>query len=261
MENQFHCFLMLWFIISLRSFYFRNGEIGVSNCYNCSHNGTYSPLLRAQVIPWLKTAIRGRTIRRSYLNKQFVLKALTPHTHPHWPLFGNTWGKHHSLSRNSNVAGALFWFVPVVFCHLEWSCHGLVHQVKSSQSLPCFYFSRWLEKRRAQVLLRLWKRFQGMVLASSSFQCSHFSCVSNCWTFSISKLCSTRRRDSDIDVRWLEKHRAPAILWLWKASQGMDRSSSSIQCWHFSCVRIYWMFSISQLSSPTCAREDEPKIR
>lgn len=89
---------------------------------------------------------------KSYLNKQFVLKALTPHTHPPWPLFGNTWGKHHSLSRNSGVAGALCWFVPVVFCHLEWSCHGLVHQVKGSQPLPRFYFFP-----RLQLLRSTWR--------------------------------------------------------------------------------------------------------
>lgn len=126
-------------------------------------NSTCLPLPRAQVIPWLKTAVRGRTIKGNYFNKQFVLKPLTPHTHPPWPLFGNMWGKHHSLSRNSSVAVALFWFVPVVFCHLEWCCDGLVHQGKGSQTCCHFYFAP-----RFQLLHSTWRSAHSSGVEESS---------------------------------------------------------------------------------------------
>lgn len=55
---------------------------------NCSAliavtNSTYLPLPRSQVIPWLKTAVRGRAIKGNYFNKQFVLKPLTLPTPTH----------------------------------------------------------------------------------------------------------------------------------------------------------------------------------
>ena len=68
------------------------------------------------------------------------------------------------------------------------------------------------EKRKGPLFLGLQKRFQGRALASNSFQCWHFSCLRNCWTFAISQLVPARRKDSGRDVRWLEKRKAPVAL-------------------------------------------------
>ena len=102
---------------------------------------------------------------------------------------------------------------------------------------------------KAPVVLRLRKRFQGKVLASNSFQCWHFPCGSNCWTFSLSELSSARQRDGGHCVRWLEKRGAPRLVGLGKRFQGKVLASNSFQCWHFPCGSNCWTFSISELSS------------
>ena len=114
----------------------------------------------------------------------------------------------------------------------------------------------WLEKRGGPRLLGLGKRFQGKALASNSFQCWHFPCGSNCWTFSISELSSPRRRDGDHCVRWLEKRGAPRLLGLGKRFQGKALASNSFQCWHFACGSNCWTFAISQLVSTRWSDHD-----
>ena len=109
---------------------------------------------------------------------------------------------------------------------------------------------RWPEKHKGPVLLGLCKHFQGRVLASNCFQWWHFSCLSNCWTLAISELVSPRRRDSDGDVRWLEKRKAPVLVHLCKRFQRRVLASNSFHCWHFSCLSSCWTFTISQLISP-----------
>ena len=88
------------------------------------------------------------------------------------------------------------------------------------------------------------------MLASNSFQCWHFSCLSNCWTFTISELVSPRRKDIGRDVRWPEKHKGPVLLGLCKHFQGRVLVSNCFQWWHFSCLSNCWTLAISQLVSP-----------
>ena len=41
------------------------------------------------------------------------------------------------------------------------------------------------------------------------------ACVSNCWTSSMSHLCYAMSvREAELKMRWLEKHRAQAFVWL-----------------------------------------------
>ena len=78
--------------------------------------------------------------------------------------------------------------------------------------------------------------------------------------FPISERSSSRLKDGENSVRWLEKRRARSVAVPVKGLRRKVRASKSFQCWHFPCGELCWMFPVSEWS---CTRliQSEHSIR